>query len=115
MSCAANSSCSRSRIQLFRAKTSTPEVSRSRRWTWWTRGFSILEVTLESGRRNQIRVHLAEAGHPVVGDTMYGRGYDESLGRLGLHAKHLGFVHPRTGSKVTLTSEVPKSFYEILR
>jgi RluA family pseudouridine synthase len=79
------------------------------------RGFSILEVTLESGRRNQIRVHLAEAGHPVVGDTMYGRGYDESLGRLGLHAKHLGFVHPRTGSKVTFTSDAPRVFYEILR
>ncbi|MGZ8711507.1 MAG: RluA family pseudouridine synthase [Thermoanaerobaculia bacterium] len=77
------------------------------------RRFSILEVTLESGRRNQIRVHLAEAGHPIVGDVMYGKGRDEDLDRLGLHAKHLAFVHPRTGKKVTFTSEVPRQFREL--
>lgn len=77
------------------------------------RRLSILEVTLETGRRNQIRVHLAEAGHPVVGDTMYGRGRDESLGRLGLHAKRLGFTHPRSGEKLLFTSEVPKAFREL--
>ncbi len=77
------------------------------------RRFSILEVTLESGRRNQIRVHLAEAGHPIVGDVMYGKGRDEDLDRLGLHAKHLGFVHPRTGKKVTFTSESPRQFREL--
>lgn len=77
------------------------------------RRFSILEVTLETGRRNQIRVHLAEAGHPVVGDTMYGRGRDESLGRLGLHAKRLGFIHPRSGETLVFTSEPPKAFREL--
>ncbi|HVS30498.1 MAG TPA: RluA family pseudouridine synthase [Thermoanaerobaculia bacterium] len=77
------------------------------------RRFSILEVTIESGRRNQIRVHLAEAGHPVVGDTMYGRGRDESLGRLGLHARHLAFVHPRSASKVSFTSDMPREFREL--
>lgn len=77
------------------------------------RRFSILEVTLETGRRNQIRVHLAEAGHPVVGDTMYGRGRDESLGRLGLHAKRLGFTHPRSGAKLVFTSDVPKAFRDL--
>jgi RluA family pseudouridine synthase len=77
------------------------------------RRFSILEVTIETGRRNQIRVHLAEAGHPVVGDTMYGKGRDESLRRLGLHARFLGFVHPRTGENVSFTSESPREFREL--
>ena len=77
------------------------------------RRYSILEVTLETGRRNQIRVHLAEAGHPIVGDTMYGRGPDPELGRLALHAKTLGFVHPRSGKKVTFTADVPRAFREL--
>jgi 23S rRNA pseudouridine1911/1915/1917 synthase len=77
------------------------------------RRYSIIEVTLETGRRNQIRVHLAEAGHPVVGDTMYGKGREDDFGRLALHAKHLGFVHPRTGKKVTFTTELPRAFREL--
>jgi 23S rRNA pseudouridine1911/1915/1917 synthase len=77
------------------------------------RRYSMLEVTLETGRRNQIRVQLAEAGHPIVGDTMYGRGRDPELARLALHAKQLGFVHPRTGQKVTFTAELPKAFREV--
>lgn len=77
------------------------------------RRYSMLEVTLETGRRNQIRVHLANAGHPVVGDTMYGRGPDPELERLALHAKVLGFVHPRSGKKMTFTAEVPRGFREL--
>lgn len=76
------------------------------------RNFSMIEVRLETGRRNQIRVHLAEAGHPVVGDTMYGKGRDEQLRRLALHAKQLGFIHPRSGKKMTFTAELPRSFRE---
>ena len=72
--------------------------------------FSIVEVTLETGRRNQIRVHFSEAGHPVAGDTMYGKGREDGFGRLALHAKHLGFVHPRTREKVEFTAEPPRSF-----
>ena len=68
--------------------------------------YSLLEVTLETGRRNQIRVHLAEAGHPIVGDTMYGRGHDPVFGRLALHAARLGFTHPGTGQKVSFESPV---------
>ena len=74
------------------------------------RRYSMLELTLETGRRNQIRVQLAEAGHPLVGDTMYGRGRDEELRRLALHARDLGFVHPRTGKKVIFTAEIPAGF-----
>ena len=76
------------------------------------RRYSILELTLETGRRNQIRVHLAEAGHPVLSDTMYGRGLDPELPRLALHARELGFVHPRSGVKVSFTADVPRAFRE---
>jgi RluA family pseudouridine synthase len=81
-------------------------IASGRRW-------SMVEATLETGRRNQIRVHFAEAGHPVAGDTMYGRGREEDLGRLALHAKTLAFTHPRTGKKMTFTAEVPKIFREV--
>jgi RluA family pseudouridine synthase len=77
------------------------------------RRYSILEVTLETGRRNQIRVHLAEAGHPVLGDTMYGRGFDPEFPRLALHARQLGFVHPRSGKRVTFVADVPRMFREL--
>jgi tRNA pseudouridine32 synthase/23S rRNA pseudouridine746 synthase/23S rRNA pseudouridine1911/1915/1917 synthase len=72
--------------------------------------YSMLEITLETGRRNQIRVHLAEAGHPIVGDTMYGAGRENPIGRLALHARHLGFVHPGTGSKLTFEVPIPEAF-----
>lgn len=77
------------------------------------RRYSMLELTLETGRRNQIRVHLSEAGHPIVGDMMYGRGRDLEINRLALHARDLGFVHPRSGEKVRFTAPVPKAFRDL--
>jgi 23S rRNA pseudouridine1911/1915/1917 synthase len=70
---------------------------------------SMLEVTLETGRKNQIRAHLSEAGHPVAGDKMYG-AKTNPLGRLGLHAKLLGFDHPTTGKHLVFTAALPKQF-----
>lgn len=75
---------------------------------------SVLEITLETGRKNQIRAHLSEKGHPVVGDTMYG-GKTNPLGRLGLHAKLLGFVHPTTGKKLSFTAALPKAFRDFMK
>lgn len=72
--------------------------------------FSMLEVTLETGRRNQIRVHLAEAGHPIIGDAMYGKDRIDPLGRLALHAQHLAFVHPGKGYRMAFTAPAPDSF-----
>lgn len=72
-----------------------------------------LEVTLETGRKNQIRAHLSEIGHPVVGDRSYGGGMDP-LGRLGLHAFHLGFTHPILGTPVEFTTEPPPEFLPYL-
>jgi 23S rRNA pseudouridine1911/1915/1917 synthase len=71
--------------------------------------FSLLEVRIRTGRKNQIRVHLSELGCPIVGDRRYGaRG--NPIGRLGLHACYLGFTHPTTGEPVRLRLPLPRSF-----
>ena len=70
---------------------------------------SLLEVRLETGRKHQIRVHLAERGHPIVGDRNYGsRG--NPLKRLALHGAKLEFKHPRTGQLVKFDSPCPGGF-----
>lgn len=74
--------------------------------------FSMVEVTLETGRKNQIRAHLSEAGHPVAGDRLYG-STTNPLGRLGLHAKLLGFDHPASGERLTFTAPVPRVFRDL--
>jgi 23S rRNA pseudouridine1911/1915/1917 synthase len=76
--------------------------------------YTMLEVTLETGRKNQIRAHLSEAGHPVAGDQLYGAATNP-LGRLALHAKLLGFTHPTSGKRMTFTAPLPKSFRDLMR
>jgi 23S rRNA pseudouridine1911/1915/1917 synthase len=71
--------------------------------------YATLEVTLETGRKNQIRVHLASIGHPVAGDQEYGAKTDP-IGRLALHAALLGFVHPFSGKKMEFSAPAPVSF-----
>ena len=77
-----------------------------------TKGLSLLEVVLLTGRKNQIRVHLAGIGHPIVGDTKYGKygKEDESQSRLALHARSISFKHPFSGKKLTFEAEVPVFF-----
>ncbi|MBI3451146.1 MAG: RluA family pseudouridine synthase [Acidobacteria bacterium] len=70
-------------------------------------GVSALEVKLLSGRKHQIRVHFAEAGHPIAGDVLYGA---ERAERLFLHAWVLGFTHPVTGKPLEFVSSVPRDF-----
>jgi 23S rRNA pseudouridine1911/1915/1917 synthase len=72
-----------------------------------------LEVTLETGRKNQIRVHLAEMGHPIVGDRAYGSKMNP-LGRLGLHAFLLGFRHPVLGTPIRHQTKAPSEFARYL-
>lgn len=72
--------------------------------------YSLLEVELETGRKNQIRVHMKDIGHPVVGDKKYG-STTQVIGRLGLHAKVLAFHHPRTKELMRFEAEVPDSFF----
>jgi 23S rRNA pseudouridine955/2504/2580 synthase len=76
-------------------------------------GFTLLEVTIKTGRTHQIRVHLAHAGHPIVGDDKYGDfDLNRQLDRLGyhrmfLHAWRLRLVHPVSGEPVELQVELP--------
>lgn len=77
-------------------------------------GATLVRVRLETGRRNQIRVHFAEAGHPVIGDRRYdskraGHNLWDSR-RLALHAEVLGFRHPVTGAAVSFKADLPRAF-----
>jgi tRNA pseudouridine32 synthase/23S rRNA pseudouridine746 synthase/23S rRNA pseudouridine1911/1915/1917 synthase len=74
-----------------------------------SRDFSLLEVDLLTGRKNQIRVHLAGIGHPVVGDKKYGNGNDGHA-RLALHAWSIAFPHPFSGRPVAFSAEPPAIF-----
>ena len=77
--------------------------------------YSLVELHLETGRTNQIRVHLASKGCPVVGDRKYGHGNESSpIDRLCLHAKVLAFIHPVTEQTVRFESPVPKEFSRVL-
>jgi len=86
-------------------------------------GAALLEVELKTGRTHQIRVHLAEAGHPLLGDSVYGRrrGANErvtavqrELGRQALHAWKLELAHPISGEPVGFESPVPADFQQAL-
>ncbi len=70
---------------------------------------TVLKVSIDTGRQNQIRVHLKELGHPIVGDKKYG-ARSNPLKRLGLHAYQLKLKHPETKQVHVFTAEVPKSF-----
>lgn len=76
-------------------------------------GYSLVECVLETGRKNQIRVHMADLGHPVVGDSKYGCKNDP-MRRLGLHAYMLCFTHPVTGKYLRFETPVPVSFEKCL-
>jgi len=68
--------------------------------------YALLQVTLETGRMHQIRVHLAAIELPVVGDAVYGVPHP-ALGRQFLHAAHLGFTHPFSGVRLELDAPLP--------
>ena len=71
--------------------------------------YSLVEYRLETGRKNQIRVHSADMGHPICGDVKYGNG-DDPLHRLCLHAYRLCFYHPLTRERMEFETPVPTSF-----
>ena len=71
--------------------------------------FSLVQIDLLTGKKNQIRVHFADAGHPVVGDTKYGKG-GAKQGRLALHSQSISFTHPFSGKRLTFAAEVPEYF-----
>lgn len=77
--------------------------------------YSLLEIKIDTGRTHQIRVHMAEIGHPVIGDIVYSNGKNE-FGVEGqcLHARRLEFCHPVTGERLVLEAELPAYFRDIL-
>lgn len=79
-----------------------------------SRDFSLLEVHLETGRKNQIRVHMQDIGHPIAGDKKYG-AKSKGIGRLGLHARVLAFEHPAKGEVMRFETEIPKEFLRPFR
>lgn len=76
---------------------------------------SVVEVRLETGRTHQIRVHMSYIGHPLLGDEVYGNGKNKyGFEGQALHAKILGFIHPRTGEYMEFSSTLPEEFLELL-
>lgn len=88
------------------AITHFQRIAPSKRYTW-------LQLRLETGRKNQIRVHCQSAGHPVVGDKKYG-ALSNPLKRLCLHAHLLAFQHPFTKKYLRFESPVPEEFYRLV-
>jgi len=83
---------------------------------WWlldcNDDFSLIELHLNTGRKNQIRVHMEVLGHPVVGDYKYG-SIEDSLNRLGLHAFRLAFIHPVTHEEMVFETPFPSVFLDL--
>ena len=75
---------------------------------------SLVEFKLETGRKNQIRVHAADLGHPVCGDVKYGNG-DDPVGRLCLHAFRLCFYHPVTHRPIEFETDIPQTFKNVFK
>ena len=73
------------------------------------KSYTLVEFELETGRKNQIRVHAQWIGHPVAGDRKYG-ARTNPLKRLALHARTLSFIHPHTGKTLSFSSRLPKGF-----
>jgi 23S rRNA pseudouridine1911/1915/1917 synthase len=78
-----------------------------------TKDFALLELDLVTGRKHQIRVHLAGIGHAVVGDQKYGKR-DRRHTRLALHASSISFKHPFLGQELTFESQVPAYFHQLI-
>lgn len=77
-------------------------------------GYSLMEVELDTGRKNQIRVHMKELGHPIAGDRRYGAS-SSPIHRLALHAQTLRFVHPVTRKEMSFTTPVPSGFTKMVK
>jgi RluA family pseudouridine synthase len=98
---------------------STPDASKGRlshtayKVLKQAKDLALLEVDLLTGRKHQIRVHLADIGHPVVGDKKYGKG-NQAHKRLALHARSISFRHPSSGEQLTFETKVPAYFNKLV-
>jgi 23S rRNA pseudouridine1911/1915/1917 synthase len=102
-------------LKQFGGSGSVPTVAEE----WPRRGLALhepmtlVELTLHTGRTHQIRVHMAHIGHPIIGDTVYGRKSEISIARPMLHAYKLGFTHPRTGKFMEFVAPVPDDMVKL--
>jgi RluA family pseudouridine synthase len=94
----------------IRGKPSETKLTVLKRWF----DYSLIEARPKTGRTHQVRVHCAEMGHPLVGDTLYGAEESDMIERPALHAQSLGFIHPKSGKKVTFTAPHPEDFAELI-
>lgn len=74
--------------------------------------YSMLEILIETGKKNQIRVHMNDINHPILGDKKYGSTINP-INRVALHASELEFIHPVTNKKIKIVSEIPSLFYRM--
>ncbi len=88
-----------------RAITNYRPIMRNKKYT-------MLDVAIETGRKNQIRVHMTEMGYPILGDKKY-HSHDNPLKRLALHHYEISFFDPITGKLLSFQAEVPKEFYDL--
>ncbi|MCD7810134.1 MAG: RluA family pseudouridine synthase, partial [Erysipelotrichaceae bacterium] len=79
-----------------------------------TKQYSLLEIYIDTGRKNQIRVHMSSMNHPIIGDNKYG-AKTNPIKRLGLHAHEFSFVHPLTHKEMHFTSKMPESFEKLMK
>lgn len=76
--------------------------------------YSLLDVEIHTGKKNQIRVHMQDIGHSIVGDKKY-KSTKNPINRLGLHATSISFIHPTTKKIVTFSSEIPNEFIKLFK
>lgn len=91
-----------------------PSVTHYRVLERFEKGFTMVELILETGRTHQIRVHLSHIGHPIVGDVLYGDASVWLIERQALHARYLAFRHPVTGDDMALEAPLPDDMLELL-
>lgn len=77
--------------------------------------YSLVKILISTGRRNQIRCHMSDIGHPILGDNRYAKKKNDPLGRLALHANRLEVINPISNKLMIFTSEIPEEFYDIVK
>ena len=76
------------------------------------KNYTLLQINIETGRKNQIRVHMQGIGHSIIGDKKYG-ATESPIRRLGLHAQKLAFIHPATGEELVFETKIPSAFLRL--
>jgi tRNA pseudouridine32 synthase/23S rRNA pseudouridine746 synthase/23S rRNA pseudouridine1911/1915/1917 synthase len=79
-----------------------------------SKNFTFMHLSLETGKKHQIRVHCSKANHPIIGDKMYGDRKCNPLSRIGLHSSQLEFVHPFTNKKMRFSAPLPAAFSKLV-